>query len=130
MNQTEEIHECFYDLFNLRFRAIEENFYANVAIEGYIRPIPVHSDFQCIIVVKESKLKETPAPFLNRFEKYKLSHEETFESLFQEFPLCIQHVIKIAKKQVCMLSNIIIYSLIASSTVASSIRVVCYMILR
>lgn len=97
MYQTEEIHECFYDLFNLRFRSIKDStgcrYYANVAIGGYIRPIRVHPDFQCFVVLKQSKFEETPAPFLNRFEKYQLSHELILEALLHSYPIGIQHII-------------------------------------
>ena len=105
MNQTEEIHECFYDLFNLRFRCIEDGkgqpcYFANVAIGGHIKPIRVHKDFQCVIILKQSKLGETPSPFLNRFEKYKLSHETLYHSLFQRYPPGFRRLVKKAYEQV------------------------------
>ena len=93
MNQTEDIHECFYDLFNLRFWAIQDSYYANVAIGGHIKPICVHPDFQCVIVLKQSKLADTPSPFLNRFEKYKFSHEILFKSILQNYPVGIRRAI-------------------------------------
>ena len=108
MNQTEDIHECFYDLFNLRFRAIEDsdgqcNYFANVAIGGHIKPICVHPDFQCVIVLKQSKLMDTPSPFLNRFEKYKLSHEMLFKSILQNYPVGIRRAITGAFEKVIVL---------------------------
>ena len=105
MNQTEDIHECFYDLFNLRFRGIKDSneqcsYFANVAIGGHIKPIRVNPDFQCVIVLKQSKLADTPPPFLNRFEKYKLSHETLFTSILKNYPLGVRRVIDQAIEKV------------------------------
>ena len=82
MMQTDEIHESFYDLFNQHFRKIKvgtqeeekkTHFFANVAIGSHSKPCRVNHNFQCLVVIKESELALTPAPFLNRFEKYRLS---------------------------------------------------------
>jgi hypothetical protein len=105
MNQSEDIHECFYDLFNLRFRSFEDSngqchYFANVAIGGHIKPIRVHKAFQCVIVLKESKLKDTPSPFLNRFEKYKLSHEIFFKSIVKNYSSGVRRVIDQALEKV------------------------------
>lgn len=102
--QTEDIHECFYDLFNLRFRVIEDesccHYYANVAIGGLIKPLPVHPDFQCVVVLKQSKLKDVPAPFLNRFEKFLLSHEIILDSIMLQYPGGVRHMVHIIFEQV------------------------------
>lgn len=124
MNQTEDIHECFYDLFNLRFYSVKDSndqwcYFANVAIGGHIKPIRVSPDFQCVVVLKQSELMDTPSPFLNRFEKYKLSHETLFKSIFQNFPLGVIRVVNQAFEKVLffcynhisILSTILIYFL-------------------
>ncbi len=104
MYQTEEIHECFYDLFNLRFRCINDSsgcrYYTNVSIGGHIKPIFVHPDFQCIVVIKQSNFDSTPTPFLSRFEKYKLSHKIILLSVLQKLPKGIQHIAQLALNQV------------------------------
>lgn len=105
MHHAEEIHECFYDLFNLRFRVIEDesshcHYYANVAKEGLIKPVPVHREFQCIVVLKQSMLNDTPAAFLNRFEKYLLSHKVIWDSLRPQFPFGIRNIFDFAIDQV------------------------------
>ncbi|KAL6077130.1 Replication factor C small subunit [Balamuthia mandrillaris] len=51
----------------------EYQYYANVAIGSYSRPCMVHPNFWVIVHVPMSTLKDTPLPFLNRFEKYILS---------------------------------------------------------
>ena len=90
MSQTDEIHESFYDLFNQRFRSIEDSkhgtrFYANIAIGAHSKPCRVDPKFQCVVVVRESELHQTPAPFLNRFEKYRLTHKEVLLTVKQRF---------------------------------------------
>ena len=79
MSQTDDIHESFYDLFNQRFCRIDvpergPRYYTNISIGAHTKPSRVHDDFQCVVVVKQSEMKVTPAPFLNRFEKYYINH--------------------------------------------------------
>ena len=104
MNQTHEIHECFYNLFNLRFRAIVDSkgtqYYTNVSIGRQTKPIRVHPDFQCVVVVKQSMLKDTPAPFLNRFEKFLLSHEMIYYSKIRTYKTNLQVLVQCAQNKV------------------------------
>jgi len=111
MNQTEKVHECFYDLFNLRFRGIEDSneqfcYFANVAIGGHIKPIRVGPNFQCVIVLKQSKLASTPSPFLNRFEKYKLSHDILYHSIVKKFPKGIERLFSVVYEKVICMHNV------------------------
>lgn len=107
MCQTDEIHESFYDLFNQRFNVIddpktkERHFYANIAIGAHSKPCRVDPNFRCVVVVKEDDLEATPAPFLNRFEKYRLSHETIYDQVLCELPNCLANLIKCAKQKVC-----------------------------
>ena len=94
MSQTDEIHESFYDLFNQRFRRIEDpkhgaRFYANIAIGAHSKPCRVDPKFQCVVVVRESEIDQTPAPFLNRFEKYRLTHKELLVTVKRCLPPCL-----------------------------------------
>ena len=95
MSQTDEIHESFYDLFNQRFRTIDDpvlrtrRFYANIAIGAHSKPCRVDPKFQCVVVVRESDIDKTPAPFLNRFEKYRLTHQELRLTVWQSLPPCL-----------------------------------------
>jgi hypothetical protein len=78
LSQTEPINESFYDLFNQRFREItgrEGNvtLYANIAVGGISRRSLVQPGFECVIHIRESNMLQIPAPFLNRFEKYRLT---------------------------------------------------------
>ena len=100
MCQTDSIHESFYDLFNRRFHRIDANtgprYYANVAIGAHIKPCRVHPNFECVVVVKLSDLerKNIPAPFLNRFEKYLLSHELILEAALGNLPPALSIVLR------------------------------------
>ena len=78
LSQTESINESFYDLFNQRFQAVTGRdgkvaLYANIAVGGISRRSLVRPEFECVIHVKESDMEQLPAPFLNRFEKYRLT---------------------------------------------------------
>jgi hypothetical protein len=78
LSQTDSINESFYDLFNQHFRRVTnrgggENLFANIAIGGVSRRSRVSPSFHCIVHIRLSDLHTLPAPFLNRFEKYRLS---------------------------------------------------------
>lgn len=85
LSQTESINESFYDLFNLRFQAVSRReggvgLYANIAVGGMSRRSLIHPDFECVVHVNESELEHMPAPFLNRFEKYRLTIDDVLQS--------------------------------------------------
>ena len=105
MSQTEDIHENFYNLFNQRFRRIDNHehgprYYANIAIGAHLKPSRVHPNFQCVVVLKASEIDHTPAPFLNRFEKYLISHKIVLEMALRKLPLNISIIISTAKLKV------------------------------
>ena len=98
MCQTDRIHECFYDLFNQRFRIIpvvdgKTQYYANIALGAFTKLSRVDPEFQCIVVIKKEEVKETPAPFLNRFEKYNITHESLLNIVRNDLPPCLRIVI-------------------------------------
>ena len=105
MSQTDDIHESFYDLFNQRYRRIDDpqqgpRYYTNIAIGAHMKPCRVHPNFQCVVVVKKSEVKDTPAPFLNRFEKYCISHSTLLETALAALPPCLKIMIEAAKAKV------------------------------
>ena len=105
MSQTDDIHESFYDLFNQRFRRIDDpeqgpRYYTNIAIGAHLKPSRVHPNFQCVVVVKKSEVKHTPAPFLNRFEKFLISYSSLLETAFNHMPPCMAIVVKAAIEKV------------------------------
>ena len=105
MSQTDDIHESFYDLFNQRFRRIDDpkkgpRYYTNIAIGAHLKPSRVHHEFQCIVVVKKSEIEDTPAPFLNRFEKYLITHSNLLDTALSQMDPCFKEIIKAAKDKV------------------------------
>lgn len=107
LSQADEIHENFYDLFNQHFTRINNpqhgiQYYANVAIGAHVKPSRVDPSFQCMVVIKESEVKSTPAPFLNRFEKYTLSHHVLLQDLLTNYQPQLRHLIESSKAKVCL----------------------------
>ena len=105
MSQTDDIHESFYDLFNQHFRRIDDpevgpRYFTNIAIGAHTKPSRVHEKFQCIVVIKESEIKNTPAPFLNRFEKYSVSYTHLLNLVLDALPPCLRVIVNIAHKKV------------------------------
>ena len=99
MSQTDDIHESFYDLFNQRFRRIDDpekgpRYYTNIAIGAHLKPSRVHHEFQCVVVMKKSEIEDTPAPFLNRFEKYLVTHSNLLETAFSHMHPCMVAITK------------------------------------
>ena len=91
LSQTNEINESFYDLFNLRYRCIDDPeqgrlYYTNVAVGPYIKPCRVDRNFQCIVLLQEDQLPLMPEPFLNRFEKYRITYTNMLDSAMRELP--------------------------------------------
>ena len=77
LSQTEPVNESFYDLFNQNFKAVrgrdgDVSFFANIAVGGISRRSRINEGFSCVVHIRESQLGLVPAPFLNRFEKYRL----------------------------------------------------------
>ena len=105
MTQTDDIHESFYDLFNQHFRRIDDpqegpRYYTNIAIGAHLKPSRVDPNFQCVVVIKKSELHDTPAPFLNRFEKYCISHHSLLETALTHLSPCIKIIMKAAMEKV------------------------------
>ncbi len=77
MVNTSRIHGSLYDVFNQNFSIMAtgdtRKIFSKVAIGPKTIDVVVHEDFQCIVHIKQSELKDTPAPFLSRFQKYSLS---------------------------------------------------------
>lgn len=104
--QAEEIQECFYDLFNQWFICIpnpatgEKLLYANVAIGTVIKPTRVGLSFNCAVILSDSEKSRTKKPFLNRFEKYNLSHRVIFTQILLSLQDHIKSIMINAKNKV------------------------------
>ena len=111
MFQTDEIHESFYELFNQRFRILDDpkkglRLFTNISIGAHTKPCRVHPEFQCIVVVKKSELNKTPQPFLNRFEKFLFSYSTIYSSVCETQPPNIQIIIHTVFEKVMYLLKI------------------------
>ena len=62
----------------------------------------VSPKFQCLVVIKDSYVKTTPAPYLNRFEKYSLTHSVLLEEILSSLPKRLRLIFKNAKQEVHM----------------------------
>ena len=118
MLQTDSIHESFYDLFNQHFRIIrgkdKPHFYATVAIGSHSKPCRVDSDFQCIVIIQEEELINTPAPFLNRFEKYRMSTESFLEASLSFLPYEIKPAVERARQMVLEFLTMAVHDILPS----------------
>lgn len=111
LSQTGPVNESFYDLFNLRFQEItgrdgEVSLYTNIAVGGISRRSLVNSDFECVIHTRHADLDELPAPFLNRFEKYRLTLDDVLEKGWSKFGR-LGSVILLAQHQVMKIAHIL-----------------------
>src|SRR5689334_4143477 len=89
LQQTSSVHESFYDLFNQHFtpttnKQLDVLYYANVALGASSRMTLVHNNFRCIVVLSKAALKQTPPPFLNRFEKFLLSPDTMLQRVLSQ----------------------------------------------
>ena len=105
MLQSDDIHESFYDLFNRRFKRIDDpvsgtRLYANIAIGAHLKPCRVDPKFQCVVAIKKSELDRAPAPFLNRFEKYYITHKDMYESVLKCLPVGFKLVVEAVYQKV------------------------------
>ncbi|EFA81451.1 hypothetical protein PPL_05439 [Heterostelium album PN500] len=85
---SQSIDACFYEVFNKYFTIIsdETHFLANVSFGNHSNHTQVHPDFKVIIHVPISRLDQTQLPWLNRFEKYRLSIDNLMNSKLQNRP--------------------------------------------
>ena len=84
MSQIDKENESIYDLPNNHFRIIPSRdgsgeilLYVNIAaVGGTSRRSLIPETFHCVVDVRVIDLPTLPVPFLNRFEKFRLSLEE------------------------------------------------------
>ena len=132
MTQTDALHESFYDLFNQHFRRIDDpvkgtRYFSNIAIGAHTKPSRVDPNFQCVVVIKKSEVKNTPAPFLNRFEKYCITHRRLLNEALTHPPPYIRIIVEAAIAKACVLHLKTISSPFNKSdhTIYSSIECKC-----
>ena len=77
MNNLESIYPSLYDLFNQNFTYISGKKFARIAL-GYAHDMSVEVNDNCriVILIDQEQIKNEDPPFLNRFEKHKLSFKD------------------------------------------------------
>ena len=95
-----DIYECLYDLFNKQFQQIGNTNHCHVAVDTRSKPCYVHSNFQCVVIVQLSEVEGTPAPCLNRFEKYYITHKTLLATAMNNLSPCIRGLLTIARTKV------------------------------
>ena len=107
LSQADEIYENFYDLFNQNYKQVEDDkgrrYYANIAIGSHSKPCRVDPNFQCIVHLHKSFLKDAPQPFLNRFEKFHVSQDDLLQASIDALPPCMKIIVKSAINQVIII---------------------------
>eukprot|EP00947_MAST-08B_sp_MAST-8B-sp1_P003662 g3662.t1 len=85
LSQTESIEESFFDLFNQHFSEIPQGgkitYYANVAAGSISKLVPVHPQFNAIVIKQWESLASTPKAELNRFEKFRITQQDVLAYL-------------------------------------------------
>lgn len=114
MCQTEEIHECFYELFNQHYRVVVDpekgrQLYINISVGAHTKPCKVDPKFQCIVVIKKSDVDETPSPFLNRFEKFLISYDIVYKMVCDGLPVNLSKMINAVYQKVCIVACTLLF---------------------
>eukprot|EP00117_Sycon_ciliatum_P024003 scpid1179/ scgid2565/ Putative uncharacterized transmembrane protein DDB_G0290641 len=78
---ADRVYGSLYELLNLSFRKIQDKKYVNITLGRHLYACPVDPGFQCVVVLKESRLKKTAAPFLSRFAKFRLSPDDALRQM-------------------------------------------------
>jgi hypothetical protein len=91
------IQSALYDVINRHYvTAVSTNpitgktvkeYYAQISVGSFSRPVRVHPNFRLIVHVPESSLPVTPLPFLNRMEKFRISVADALRQRIQKFKL-------------------------------------------
>ncbi len=83
MQNVGPLETHFYDVFNRHFQVVfgetGVKHFANIAIGSFTRLCLVDPRFQVVVVIPEQSLRRTPLPFLNRFEKYRLTSKDVLD---------------------------------------------------
>ncbi|CAF1604021.1 unnamed protein product, partial [Didymodactylos carnosus] len=98
MINTGRIHGSLYDVFNQNFSIMAtgdtRKIFSKVAIGPKTLDVPVNEEFQCLVQIKHSEMKEIPAPFLSRFQKYSLNINDFYRIQFENLSKTDQIIMK------------------------------------
>jgi hypothetical protein len=105
LSQTDTVNESFYDLFNQHFTTYTSSdgnvrYSAKIAVGAMSKPCFVDPHFQCIVHMRLSDFEKAPAPFLNRFEKYRLSQADILCACLARVPPGVRCFLEAAQAKV------------------------------
>ena len=63
----------------------------------------VHPKFQCIVVLDRAKIDQTPSAYLNRFEKFSLTHLSVLDEVIFSLPKRLSVILKRVELEVCIM---------------------------
>ena len=152
LSHTEPVNESFYDLFNQHWIKMEDreprvlvglstspkgvrvslgvgnvataSYHANIAVGSHSKLCRVNNSFQCIVQLRLSELRNAPAPFLHRFEKYRLSHRNLLDAHLQSSPglrMLVAPVLEKMKSFVDRIEPLSLYGYKSQQTIESII---------
>jgi hypothetical protein len=112
LSQTETVNESFYDLFNQHFTAYTSSdgnvrYSAKIAVGAMSKPCFVDPRFQCILHMRLSDFEQAPAPFLNRFEKYRLSQANILHACLASLPPGVRCFLEAARAKVQQMEAVV-----------------------
>ncbi|KAH7446603.1 hypothetical protein KP509_01G064300 [Ceratopteris richardii] len=76
LENADQIWTSLYDMLNQHYTYVGGRRNCRIALGAYSNPMCfVHENFRCIVVVEETQIPSMDPPFLNRFEKQRLTYE-------------------------------------------------------
>ncbi|KAG2374013.1 hypothetical protein C9374_011678 [Naegleria lovaniensis] len=80
LKDLEQIYGSLYDMLNQNYTIVGKKKNCRIALGAFSNPMcHVHDDFKCVILIDEHNIDYADPPFLNRFEKQRLSYADIFD---------------------------------------------------
>ena len=77
LNYLDPVYGALYDLLNQNYSHVGNVQNCRIALGAYSSPMcAVHPNFRCIVIKQKSEIEHADPPFLNRFEKQRLSFSD------------------------------------------------------
>eukprot|EP00981_Chlorochromonas_danica_P006553 scaffold1431_cov167-Ochromonas_danica.AAC.13 len=95
LSNTEMVNEGLYNLFNQHFRKFEDHssgeievvYHTTIAVGAHSRRCKVSPKSKCLVHLTLQELQTAPAPFLNRFAKFRITMADVLQHRLQSHPL-------------------------------------------
>ena len=103
LSDLDPIYGALYDLLNQNYSHVGKVQNCRIALGAYSSPMcAVHPNFRCIVLQRESDIEYSDPPFLNRFEKQRLSFSDLLcnqrtKKIHQELHRWVKDISKVPK---------------------------------